>query len=50
MSAKKPGNANMKTFGESEKSRKTLESMIVKPETAGKTSNNNNVSKKKNGK
>ena len=50
MSAKKPGNKNMKTFGESDKSQKTLESMIVKPETAGKTSNNNNVSKKKSGK
>ena len=48
MSAKKSGNANnMKTFRDSEKSRKTLESMIVKPETQGTNSNNNNVTKKK---
>ena len=51
MSAKKSGNTNnMKTFGESEKSRKTLESMIVKPDAPGKNSNNNNVTKKKGGK
>lgn len=48
MSAKKSGNANnMKTFGESEKSRKTLESMTIKPDTPSTTSNNNNVAKKK---
>jgi hypothetical protein len=48
MSAKKSGNANnMKTFGESEKSRKTLESMTIKPDTPSTNSNNNNVAKKK---
>jgi len=48
MNAKKSGNANnMKSFGESDKSKKTLESMIVKPETQGTNSNNNNLAKKK---
>jgi len=44
MSVRKSGNtSNMKSFEESEKSKKTLESMIVKPNAQTTSSDNNNV-------
>jgi len=48
MSVRKSGNtSNMKSFEESEKSKKTLESMIVKPNAQTTSSDNNNVAGKK---
>ena len=48
MSVKKNENAKtMKSFGESDKSKKTVESMIITPGTQGKNPNNNNVATKK---